>query len=56
MSVHLRVIIEEHAIHKMMLPLGIPNTVEDHISIIVETFQLNGKFGLFYEDKDFGYQ
>lgn len=39
-----------------MLPLGIPNTVEDLISTIVERFQLNGDFGLLYEDKDFGNQ
>ncbi|KAJ8359217.1 hypothetical protein SKAU_G00157420 [Synaphobranchus kaupii] len=54
MSVQLQVIIEEHDIWKMKLPSGIPNTVEDLISIIVETFQLHGEF--VYEDKDFGNQ
>lgn len=56
MSVALRVIIEEHDIRKIKLPSGIPNTVEDLVSIIVETFQLHGEFGLLYEDKDFGNQ
>ena len=56
MSVVLRVILEEHDIRKMKLPSGIPNTVEDLVSIIVETFQLHGEFGLLYEDQDFGNQ
>ncbi|KAL7851995.1 hypothetical protein SRHO_G00084140 [Serrasalmus rhombeus] len=56
MSVQLRVIIEEHDIRKLMLPSGIPNTVEDLVSLIVKTFQLHGEFGLLYEDTDFGNQ
>ncbi|XP_073729965.1 uncharacterized protein [Misgurnus anguillicaudatus] len=53
MSVHLRVILEEHNIQKLKLPTGIPNTVEDLVSIVTETFQLYGEIGLLYQDKDF---
>ena len=56
MAAHLRVILEEHDIRKLTLPTGIPNTVEDLLLIIVETFQLDGEFGLLYEDNDFGNQ
>lgn len=56
MSVMLRVIIEKHDIRKIKFPSVIPNMVEDLVSIIVETFQLHGEFGLLYEDKDFGNQ
>ncbi|KAI4827335.1 hypothetical protein KUCAC02_030737 [Chaenocephalus aceratus] len=56
MSVQLRVIVEEHDIRKINLPSGIPNSIKNLISIITDTFQLNGEFALLYEDKDFGNQ
>ncbi|KAI4803951.1 hypothetical protein KUCAC02_025596 [Chaenocephalus aceratus] len=56
MSVQLRVIVEEHDIRKINLPSGIPNSINNLISIITDTFQLNGEFALLYEDKDFGNQ
>lgn len=56
MSVQLRVIIEEHDIRKLKLPLGIPDTLNDLISVIIETFHLQGEFALLYEDTDFGGQ
>lgn len=56
MAVQLRVILEEHDIRKLTLPTGFPNTVEGLLSVLGETFQLEGSFGLLYEDKDFGNQ
>ena len=56
MSVQLRVIVEKHDIRKINLPSGIPNSIKNLISIITDTFQLNGEFALLYEDKDFGNQ
>lgn len=56
MAVQLRVILDEHDIRKLTLPTGFPNTVESLLSVVVETFQLDGIFGLLYEDKDFGNQ
>ncbi len=53
MAVHLRVILEEHNIQKLKLPTEIPNTVEDLVSIVTETFQLHGEIGLLYQDKHF---
>ncbi|KAM9763035.1 uncharacterized protein ACNS7B_004869 isoform 1-T3 [Menidia menidia] len=56
MAVQLRVILQEHSIKKLTLPTGIPNTVDDLVSIITETFQLHGEYGLLYQDKDFDNQ
>lgn len=56
MAVQLRVILQEHNIQKLTLPTGIANTVEDLVSIVTETFQLPGEFGLLYLDKDFDNQ
>ncbi|XP_057690566.1 uncharacterized protein LOC130914969 isoform X2 [Corythoichthys intestinalis] len=55
MAVQLRVIMEDD-IRKLTLPTGIPNRVEDLISIVRETFQLPGEFRLHYEDKEFNNQ
>ncbi|ROL41907.1 hypothetical protein DPX16_1812 [Anabarilius grahami] len=46
MSVQLRVIIEESNIRKLTLPSGIPNKVEDLVSEIIETFQIQDESGL----------
>lgn len=56
MAVQFRVIIEEHNIQKLTLSTGIPNTVEDLVSIVSKTFQLCGEIALLYQDKDFDNQ
>lgn len=56
MAMQLRVIVTEDDIRKLVLPSGIPDTVEELISNISETFQLQWEIGLLYEDKDFGNQ
>ncbi|XP_043953902.1 uncharacterized protein LOC122820502 [Gambusia affinis] len=56
MAVQLRVILQEHSIKKLTLPTGIPNTVDNLVSIITKTFQLHGEYGLLYQDKDFDNQ
>ncbi|KAL6458616.1 hypothetical protein MHYP_G00320880 [Metynnis hypsauchen] len=50
----LRVIIEQHDVRKLTLTSGIPDSVEELLSVIMERFQLQGNFGLMYQDKDFG--
>lgn len=47
---------EEDNIRKLTLPSGIPNTVKDLVSEIIQKFELHGEFGLLYEDTDFGNQ
>lgn len=47
---------EEHDIRKLTLPSGIPSTVEELLSIVSQTFDVHGEFGLLFEDKDFGNQ
>lgn len=56
MVVQLWVILEDHDIHKLTLPTGIPNTVEDLFSLAGKTFQLTGEFALLHKDNDFGNQ
>lgn len=46
--------VEEHVIRKLLLPSGIPNTVDDLISVIKQSFQLDGHLKLMYMDTDFG--
>uniref|UniRef100_A0A3B3RUC4 PB1 domain-containing protein n=1 Tax=Paramormyrops kingsleyae TaxID=1676925 RepID=A0A3B3RUC4_9TELE len=50
----LRVILGEHDIRKLLLPSGIPNTVDDLLSVIKQSFQLDGHLRLLYMDTDFG--
>ncbi|OCT86383.1 hypothetical protein XELAEV_18020065mg [Xenopus laevis] len=50
----LRVILGEHDIQKLLLPSGIPNTVDDLLSVIKQSFQLDGHLRLLYMDTDFG--
>ncbi|KAL7826197.1 hypothetical protein SRHO_G00339350 [Serrasalmus rhombeus] len=52
-SVKLRVILEDHDIRKLTLPLGIPSTVEELASNVQDTFSLKGDFCLQYKDPDF---
>lgn len=51
---HLRVILQDHDIHKLALPSGIPGTVDELVSIVRETFGIAGNFNLHYKDADFG--
>lgn len=55
MAVQLRVILEEHNIQKLTLSTGIPDTVENLLSVVTRTFQLYGEIGLLYQDKYFEY-
>ncbi|ROI73795.1 hypothetical protein DPX16_22906 [Anabarilius grahami] len=50
----LRVILQDHDVRKLFLPSGIPNTVDDLLTIVKETFQLDEHFSLMYMDTDFG--
>lgn len=50
----LRVILDDHDIRKLFLPSGIPNTVDDLLSLVKQSFQLDGHFTLLYMDTDFG--
>lgn len=56
MAVQLRVILEEHNNQKLTLSTGIPDTVEDLLSIVTRTFQLYGEIGLLYQDNNFDNQ
>lgn len=51
---HLRVILSEHDVHKMTLPSGIPQTVEELHSLVQDTFGIPGHFCLHFKDVDFG--
>uniref|UniRef100_W5N922 PB1 domain-containing protein n=1 Tax=Lepisosteus oculatus TaxID=7918 RepID=W5N922_LEPOC len=48
------VIFDKHDIRKLLLPSGIPDTVQELDSIIRETFQTQGNFTLQYKDAKFG--
>lgn len=49
----LRVIIEETQVHKLVLPSGIPSTVDELLAAAQEHFQLQGSFTVMFMDKDF---
>lgn len=49
----LRVIIEETQVHKLTLPGGIPDTVDELLAAAHEHFQLQGTFTVMYMDKEF---
>lgn len=53
MEAKLRVINEEN-IEKLLLPLGIPNTVEELKTFVKQTFGISEDFSLQYLDTDFG--
>ncbi|XP_041859729.1 uncharacterized protein LOC121651524 [Melanotaenia boesemani] len=52
----LRIILEENDIRKLILPLGIPDTLQELLAIIGQTFCIGGEFTVMYEDTDFGGQ
>ncbi|XP_028281977.1 uncharacterized protein LOC114448919 isoform X2 [Parambassis ranga] len=52
----LRIIMGENDIHKLLLPSGIPGTLQELLCIIQETFCIPGEFTVMSEDADFGGQ
>ncbi|KAM3611924.1 uncharacterized protein V6R79_025944 [Siganus canaliculatus] len=51
----LRVIVQDHMIDKLVLPCGVPETVDELQSIVQQKYNLEaGKFTLHYKDVDFG--
>lgn len=55
-SIVLRVVIQDTKVHKLLLPEGVPTTVEDLLAIIQEQFHLTGSHTIMYMDKDFDNQ
>lgn len=49
----LRVIIEETQVHKLTLPGGISDTIDELLAAAHEHFQLQGSFTVMYMDKEF---
>ncbi|XP_052400084.1 sterile alpha motif domain-containing protein 3-like [Carassius gibelio] len=49
----LRVILADHDVRKVVLPSGIPETVDDLHSVIRDTFYIARDFSLHYKDVDF---
>ncbi|KTF77430.1 hypothetical protein cypCar_00037010 [Cyprinus carpio] len=49
----LRVILADHDVRKVLLPSGIPETVDDLHSVIRDTFYIARDFSLHYKDVDF---
>lgn len=52
----LRIIFGEDDIHKLLLPSGIPSTLQDLTDIITQTFNISGSFTVMYRDLDFNGQ
>ncbi|XDV21816.1 hypothetical protein PO909_026836 [Leuciscus waleckii] len=50
----LRVILADHDVRKVVLPSGIPETVDDLHSVIRDAFYITRDFSLHYKDVDFG--
>lgn len=50
----LRVILADHDVRKVLLPSGIPKTVDDLHSVNHDTFSIVRDFRLHYKDVDFG--
>ncbi|CAI5669380.1 unnamed protein product [Oreochromis niloticus] len=51
-SAKLRIIFGED-VHKLLLPAGIPNTLQDLNDVLRETFDIIGPFTVMYQDMDF---
>lgn len=50
-------LIEETQVHKLILPDGIPSTVNELLAVVQDRFQLQGTFfTVMYMDKDFDNQ
>ena len=48
----LHVIIEETQVRKLILPNGVPGTVDELLAASQDHFQLQGSFAVMYMDKD----
>ncbi|KAK0148644.1 hypothetical protein N1851_011039 [Merluccius polli] len=54
--IQLRVVIEETQVHKLILPDGVPSTVDELLAVAQDNFQLQGSFTVMHMDKDFDNQ
>lgn len=52
-SAKLRIIFGEGDVRKLLLPAGIPSTLQDLIDVLQETFDITGTFTVMYQDMDF---
>lgn len=52
-TIVLRVVMGDAQVHKLVLPEGVPNTVEDLLTVIQNKFCLTGSYTVMYMDKDF---
>ncbi|KAL3987735.1 hypothetical protein ACER0C_014850 [Sarotherodon galilaeus] len=52
-SAKLRIIFGEDDVHKLLLPAGIPSTLQDLNDVLRETFDITGPFTVMYQDMDF---
>ena len=53
LSAKLRIIFGEDVVHKLLLPAGIPSTLQDLTDVLQETFNITGPFTVMYQDMDF---
>ena len=53
LSAKLRIIFGEDVVHKLLLPAGIPSTLQDLTDVLEETFNITGPFTVMYQDIDF---
>ncbi|KAL6462537.1 hypothetical protein MHYP_G00289590 [Metynnis hypsauchen] len=52
----LRIIFDNHTVHKLLLPSGIPSSLQDLKLVIQSTFSTPDGFTLMYQDMEFGGQ
>ncbi|XP_051272765.1 uncharacterized protein LOC127372883 [Dicentrarchus labrax] len=52
-SAKLRIIFGEDDVRKLLLPAGIPSTLQDLTDVLRETFDITGPFTVMYQDMDF---
>ncbi|KAL4008579.1 hypothetical protein ACER0C_002431 [Sarotherodon galilaeus] len=52
-SAKLRIIFGEDDVHKLLLPAGIPSTLQDLNDVLRVTFDITGPFTVMYQDMDF---
>ncbi|XP_019205875.1 uncharacterized protein LOC102075923 [Oreochromis niloticus] len=55
-SAKLWIIFGEDDVHKLLLPAGIPSTLQDLNDVLRETFDITGPFTVMYQDMDFNGQ
>lgn len=52
-SAKLRIIFGEDDVRKLLLPAGIPSTLQELTDVLQETFNITGPFTIMYQDMDF---